>query len=76
MSAYDQTYFLDMAYERYVQSSALIGTPESCAPILDKLQAIGVDEIACFIDFGIAPEGVLQGLFAGAKEGVSNNSQI
>ena len=51
-----------MAYERYVQTSALIGTPASCAPILDKLQAIGVDEIACFIDFGIAPEGVLQSL--------------
>ena len=58
----DQAYLLGMAYQRYVQTRALIGTPASCAPILDKLQAIGVDEVACFIDFGVAPKAVLQGL--------------
>jgi natural product biosynthesis luciferase-like monooxygenase protein len=38
----DKAYILSMAYERYVQTSALIGTPESCAPILHQLSAIGV----------------------------------
>lgn len=50
------------AYERYVETSALIGTPESCQPIINKLSAIGVNEIACFIDFGIEEELVLNGL--------------
>ncbi|MEM7344967.1 MAG: LLM class flavin-dependent oxidoreductase [Chloroflexota bacterium] len=58
----DRSYLLDVAYEQYVQTRALIGTPASCGPILDKLQAIGVDEVACFVDFGIAPDLVLQGL--------------
>jgi amino acid adenylation domain-containing protein/natural product biosynthesis luciferase-like monooxygenase protein len=42
---------LSLAYERYWHTSALIGTPESCAKIVDSLIEIGVDEIACFVDF-------------------------
>ncbi|WP_186066623.1 non-ribosomal peptide synthetase/type I polyketide synthase [Burkholderia gladioli] len=49
----DEAYLLSAAYERYVSSSALIGDPESCARIVAGLVAIGVDEIGCFIDFGV-----------------------
>ncbi|WP_186112797.1 type I polyketide synthase, partial [Burkholderia gladioli] len=49
----DEAYLLSAAYERYVTSSALIGDPESCARIVAGLVAIGVDEIGCFIDFGV-----------------------
>jgi hypothetical protein len=31
----------------------LIGTPEICFEKIKALQAIGVDEVACLIDFGI-----------------------
>jgi hypothetical protein len=58
----DKEYLLSVAYERYVQTSALIGTPDSCSKIIDNLMAIGVDEVACFIDFGMATDSVLEGL--------------
>jgi len=53
---------LDHAFNRYYGTSALIGTPERCLEIVEKVQAAGVDEIACLIDFGIAPDTVLEGL--------------
>lgn len=58
----DMDYILAKTYERYVENSALIGSPESCLPIVNKLKAIGVDEIACFIDFGIDENQVFKGL--------------
>lgn len=58
----DREYLLSMAYERYINSTALIGTPETSAPILEHLMSIGVDEIACFIDFGVEKERVLHNL--------------
>ncbi|MBV8200409.1 MAG: LLM class flavin-dependent oxidoreductase, partial [Acidobacteria bacterium] len=51
------------AYERYVAAGAgLIGTPETCAPTLLRLRQMGVDEVACLIDFGVAADQVLAGL--------------
>jgi natural product biosynthesis luciferase-like monooxygenase protein len=51
------------AYERYVADGAgLIGTPETCAATLDRLQRLGVDEVACLIDFGVAADEVLASL--------------
>ncbi len=58
----DKDYILATAYERYVQTSALIGTPESCSKIIENLTAAGVDEIGCFIDFGIDSGAVLEHL--------------
>ena len=53
---------LDITFDRYYSSAALLGTPESCKPLVMQLRAIGVDEIACLIDFGIPEEDVLRGL--------------
>lgn len=53
---------LDHAFERYYGTSALIGTPQRCLELVAKVQAAGVDEIACLIDFGIAPDEVLDSL--------------
>jgi acyl carrier protein len=53
---------LDHAFQRYYGTSALIGTPGRCLELIDKVQAAGVDEIACLIDFGIAPDTVLEHL--------------
>ncbi len=58
----DIEYLLDKSFEDYVQGKALIGTPESCVAVVDKLRQIGVDEIGCFIDFGVDPDAVLGGL--------------
>ncbi|MEM7127318.1 MAG: MupA/Atu3671 family FMN-dependent luciferase-like monooxygenase [Chloroflexota bacterium] len=53
LSKEQQDEFLNLVYEHYVEERALIGTPESCAEIVEKLQKMGVTEIACFVDSGI-----------------------
>ncbi|MDW9382508.1 MupA/Atu3671 family FMN-dependent luciferase-like monooxygenase [Chryseobacterium sp. JV558] len=53
LSESDIDALLNNSFERYVKSAGLIGTKESCTEILDKLYAIGIDEIACLIDFGL-----------------------
>ncbi|WP_264212662.1 MupA/Atu3671 family FMN-dependent luciferase-like monooxygenase [Leisingera thetidis] len=53
---------LDFAFERYFEESGLFGTiPDACQRV-EQLKRIGVDEIACLIDYGIAPDVVLEGL--------------
>jgi natural product biosynthesis luciferase-like monooxygenase protein len=53
---------LDVARERYLAESALIGTLATAAAFVARLAAIGVDEIACLIDFGLDRATVLDGL--------------
>ncbi|MHC5210621.1 MAG: MupA/Atu3671 family FMN-dependent luciferase-like monooxygenase [Planctomycetota bacterium] len=58
----DREALLAHASERYLQTSGLFGTPERCLERVRKMQAIGVDEIACLIDFGIPAADVLSSL--------------
>ncbi|HET6978703.1 MAG TPA: MupA/Atu3671 family FMN-dependent luciferase-like monooxygenase [Pyrinomonadaceae bacterium] len=61
----DQEYVDDLvafAFERYYQTASLIGTPEKCLPMIERLKQIGVDEVACFIDFGIDTASVFDSL--------------
>ncbi|MFV1496560.1 MupA/Atu3671 family FMN-dependent luciferase-like monooxygenase [Phaeobacter sp. JH20_02] len=53
---------LDFAFERYFEDSGLFGTIADAMQRVEQLKRIGVDEIACLIDYGIAPEVVLEGL--------------
>ncbi|WP_425045859.1 MupA/Atu3671 family FMN-dependent luciferase-like monooxygenase [Primorskyibacter sp. S87] len=53
---------LDFAFERYFEDSGLFGTVTDGLARVEQLKRIGVDEIACLIDYGIAPEVVLEGL--------------
>ncbi|MGR3620893.1 MupA/Atu3671 family FMN-dependent luciferase-like monooxygenase [Pseudophaeobacter sp.] len=53
---------LEFAFERYFEESGLFGTIEDALARTEQLKRIGVDEIACLIDYGIAPEVVLEGL--------------
>ncbi|WP_332815911.1 MupA/Atu3671 family FMN-dependent luciferase-like monooxygenase [Ramlibacter sp.] len=62
LSDEDMDALLDHAFDRYYGTSALIGTPQRCLELVGKVQAAGVDEIACLIDFGIAPDAVLDSL--------------
>ena len=39
------------AFERFFNSGSLIGSPEKCERLIDRLIAVGVDEIACLIDW-------------------------
>jgi natural product biosynthesis luciferase-like monooxygenase protein len=58
----DMDGLLASAFDRYFESAALFGTPESVRPFLNQLREIGVDEIACLIDFGVDEDVVLKGL--------------
>ncbi|MEO1056716.1 MAG: MupA/Atu3671 family FMN-dependent luciferase-like monooxygenase [Actinomycetota bacterium] len=45
-----------------VMADGLIGTPESTMEVVRRCAAIGVDEIACLIDFGVADDAVMESL--------------
>ncbi|MDB5658716.1 MAG: peptide synthetase [Cypionkella sp.] len=53
---------LDFAFQRYFEESGLFGTIEDALARVEQLKRIGVGEVACLIDFGIAPDLVMQGL--------------
>ncbi|MEU0807715.1 MupA/Atu3671 family FMN-dependent luciferase-like monooxygenase [Streptomyces sp. NPDC005970] len=50
------------AYGRYCDQRSLIGSPESCRPVVDALREAGVDEIAALVDFGVSPDRLRAGL--------------
>lgn len=50
------------AFERLCKRGAMIGTPERCLENVQRFSAIGVNEIACLIDFGLETELVIDGL--------------
>ncbi|MFB7502000.1 MupA/Atu3671 family FMN-dependent luciferase-like monooxygenase [Streptomyces broussonetiae] len=58
----DLEVLLDHAFERYYGTAALFGTPERVAELLDAVADIGVDEVACLIDFGVDDDVVLDAL--------------
>lgn len=68
LQAPDEVEYLDdlahYAFARYTQDSSLIGTPETCLALIERLQSIGVQEVACLIDFGVPAPEVLHSLQA------------
>lgn len=62
LSARDKQFIIDRAFERYFTTAGLFGTVDDGIEVVRRLTAIGVDEIACLIDFGVAPEEVLRSL--------------
>jgi natural product biosynthesis luciferase-like monooxygenase protein len=52
MSGSDLDEFVGFLYERFSSTRGLIGTPESTLGLVCQLEKIGVDEIACLLDFG------------------------
>ena len=65
------------AFERYYRTSSLIGTPTSCMKMVERLKAIGVDEVACLIDFGIDVDSVLESLnHLVVLQDLSNTTQL
>ncbi|MCB0642826.1 MAG: LLM class flavin-dependent oxidoreductase, partial [Phaeodactylibacter sp.] len=53
---------IEIAYHRFSRENTLIGSPESCQYTLQKVLSVGVNEIACLVDFGVEHEKVLAGL--------------
>ena len=51
-----------IAFESYFSALSLLGRPDKCARLMDRLRAIGVDEVACLIDFGVDAPSILEAL--------------
>ncbi|MCG8416657.1 MAG: LLM class flavin-dependent oxidoreductase [Proteobacteria bacterium] len=62
MSEADLDEFVNFLYDRFALSRGLIGTPADCLPLVRMLRNIGVDEIACLLDFGPPDDVILQNL--------------
>lgn len=62
ISEQDMAELIEIAFEKYFYTGALMGTPGSCKEMVWRLKGIGVDEIACLIDFGLPTAVVLKGL--------------
>jgi natural product biosynthesis luciferase-like monooxygenase protein len=62
LPARDKEFLITHAFDRYFDSSGLFGTVADGAAMVDRLAAIGVDEIACLIDFGVTRQDVLESL--------------
>jgi natural product biosynthesis luciferase-like monooxygenase protein len=58
----DRACLFDFAFERYLQGRVTIGTKENCRQTIEHMEKIGVDEIACLIDFGLDFELVVSSL--------------
>ncbi|HVG32647.1 MAG TPA: MupA/Atu3671 family FMN-dependent luciferase-like monooxygenase, partial [Pyrinomonadaceae bacterium] len=63
LSAQELDEYVQWICERLIQQKSVIfGTPEKCLEAVTQLQAIGVDEIICQLDFGLQTELVLESL--------------
>ncbi|QRO01836.1 LLM class flavin-dependent oxidoreductase [Archangium violaceum] len=62
LSEADIDLLLSRAIDRYFDQMGLFGTVEDCLPMIARLRELGVDEIACLIDFGVDVESTLTGL--------------
>jgi natural product biosynthesis luciferase-like monooxygenase protein len=49
----DVTALLEHSFQRYFTQCGLFGSVATCLRMVEKVAAVGVDEIACLIDFGV-----------------------
>jgi natural product biosynthesis luciferase-like monooxygenase protein len=61
LSDEDTDFMVERAFDRYFDFG-LLGTVPKAAEAVQKFRSIGVDEVACLIDFGLPTELVLSGL--------------
>ena len=62
LSAEDLDAVLEFAFLRYYETSGLFGAEPQCRRLVDELKGIGVNEVACLIDFGVPTDDVLASL--------------
>jgi natural product biosynthesis luciferase-like monooxygenase protein len=60
LSQHEEEILLEHAFQRYFETSSLMGTEESCVRMVKRLEEIGVDEVGCLIDFGVDEKSVLR----------------
>ncbi|MBP2052538.1 natural product biosynthesis luciferase-like monooxygenase protein [Streptomyces griseochromogenes] len=58
----DRDAFIDMVFHRYISTSSLIGDLDRARTTLEGFHAMGVNEIACLVDFGLSKDEVMKSL--------------
>jgi len=58
----DVDFLVQRSFDRYFDDGGLLGTVAKTQQIVERVRGIGVDEIACLIDFGLPQQTVLSGL--------------
>ena len=61
-SAREREALAAFAFEHYYRTDSLLGTPDKCAGMLERVAAAGADEVACLVDFGLPGDEVLASL--------------
>lgn len=62
MSDADKEFLVERSFDRYFSTAGLFGTVSDGVEIARRMSSIGVDELACLIDFGVPQEQVLGAL--------------
>jgi natural product biosynthesis luciferase-like monooxygenase protein len=62
LSPSDLDFLVARSFDRYFDTGGLFGTVEDCVKTAGQLEAIGIDDVACLIDFGVEKSLVLDGL--------------
>ena len=58
----DRDAIMNAAFDLYFENNTLMGTPAKCSRVIEQLLAVGVDEVACLVDFGVEADAVLGNL--------------
>jgi natural product biosynthesis luciferase-like monooxygenase protein len=58
----DREFLVARSFDRYFDTGGLFGTVDDAIATVRRISALGVDEIACLIDFGVPTDDVLAGL--------------
>ena len=58
----DMDALLAHAFDRYFYNGSMMGAANSVIETIERIKEIGVNEVACLIDFGVDNESVLYGL--------------
>ena len=62
LPARDKEFMVRLSFDRYFNDAGLFGTVDDGVEVVRRLKSIGVDEIACLIDFGVDQDVVLRSL--------------
>ncbi|MEV0533675.1 MupA/Atu3671 family FMN-dependent luciferase-like monooxygenase [Kitasatospora sp. NPDC050463] len=55
-------FLVERAFEHYYDNIGLLGSVDKAKEVVARLEELGVDEVACLIDFGLPADEVLSGL--------------
>jgi len=58
----DKESILNYGFQKFFDKGSLMGAPEKCKQVVQRMKGIGVTEIACLLDFGVDEELVLKSL--------------